>query len=235
MQKSIDEIYYDFKDRCKLLRNIYKDKQLQDEETEIYKVYNCYSNFEDIMTFEEYRKAKNFDIGRYRKRERCSTNIHKIIAIAKITKAKLVFGTITLNDDFLKENYNTQKLRIQRYIKRSFFYSIKNADYGNKNNRLHYHFIGLTFEELIPTNKKSHQGRKLYNIKNDKWKNGFLPVYEIIPYDSKDLKKISNYIVKLNNHSNKISTKKSRLSILKNYEYLEKINYNYIDLVKAFI
>lgn len=235
MQRSIEELYKEFKDRCKLLRIIYKDKQLQDEETEIYDLYNCYSNFEDILSFEEYRKVRNFDVGRYRKRERCSLNFQKIIIIAKVVKAKLVFGTITLNDNFLKQSYDTQKKQIQRYIKKSFFYSIKNADYGAKNDRLHYHFIGLTFEELIPTNKKSHQGRKLYNIKNDKWNYGFLPVYEIIPYDSKDTKKISNYIVKLNNHSNKLTTKKSRLSILKNYEYLEKIHYNNIDLVKAFI
>lgn len=233
--RSIEELYKVFKDRCNLLKIIYKDKELIDEYTNVYGLFNMYSNFEDIMSEEEFKKAKNFDTGRYHKRQRCANNFDRILMIAKISQAKLVFGTITVNDNFLQLDYENQKKKIQRYIKKSFFYCIKNADYGNKNDRLHYHFIGLTFEDLIDTGKKSHKGRPLYNIKNDKWKDGFLPTYEIIPYDTLDKKKISNYLVKLNNHSNKISVKRTKLSILKNFDYLEQIKYQNIELVKMFV
>lgn len=232
--KSIEELYKTFKDRCSLIKILYKDKELQSEDYNIYNMLNTYSNFEDLMSYEEYRKIKNFDVSRYHKRKRCSDNFYKIALIAKFTNAKMVFGTITLNDDFLKLNYESQIKNVQRYLKKHFFYSIKNADYGTKNDRLHYHFIGLTYEELIDTKKKSHKGRKLYNIKNDKWNWAFLPVYEIIPYNTSDKDKISNYLVKLNNHSNKLSIKKSKLSVLKNFEYLEKHDKNLCDLIKCF-
>jgi len=232
--KSIEELYQVFKDRCKLIKITYRDSKLIDEDTNIYQMFNMYSNFEDIMTYQEYLRVKNFDITRYHKRERCAFNYEKILILAKISKAKLVFGTITLNDSFFNETNDNQIKLIQRYIKKSFFYSIKNADYGKKNERLHYHFIGLTFEDLIDTGKKSHQGRPLYNIKNDVWKYGHLPVYEIIPYDLKEHKKITNYIVKLNNHSNKLSVKRTKLSILKNFEYLKKQKLPNIELIKTF-
>lgn len=227
------DVYDKYKDRCSLMKLIYKNPQLIDKDYSIYAMFNDYSNFQDIMTPQEFRKAKNQDSARYHKRTRCQINYEKIRIIAILSKAKMVFGTITLNDEFLDLNYENQKKIIQRYIKKSFFYVIKNADYGSKNDRLHYHFIGLTFEELIDTERKSHKGRKLYNIKNDKWKYGWLPCYEIIPYDCKDKIKIANYLVKLNNHSNKLSTKNSKLSILKNFDYLDKIKYkNSINLLK---
>lgn len=233
MNKSIEELYKVFKDRCNLIKLIYKDKELQNDMS-IYSMFNMYSNFEDVLSAEEFKRAKNFDTTRYQKRKRCSNNFDLIIAVAKLTKAKMVFGTITVNDNFLQLDYENQKKKIQRYLKKSFFYVIKNADYGKKNDRLHYHFIGLTFEDLIDTERKSHKGRPLYNIKNDKWKDGFLPCYEIIPYDTLDKKKISNYLVKLNNHSNKISVKRTKLSILKNFDYLSKYNTNLNELVKVF-
>ena len=233
MNQSIEELYKVFKDRCNLIKIIYKDEMLKDNETSIYSMFNTYSNFEDVLTKQEYRKAKNFDTTRYRKRQRCSNNFDLIIAAAKLAKAKMVFGTITVNDNFLKLDYENQKKKIQRYLKKSFFYVIKNADYGKKNDRLHYHFIGLTFEDLIDTERKSHKGRPLYNIKNDKWKDGFLPTYEIIPYDTNDKKRLANYLVKLNNHSNKMSVKRTKLSILKNFNYLSKYNNNLSELIKV--
>lgn len=187
-----------------------------------YTAYNTYTYFNDILSLEEFKKCKIFSQNRSKKRKRCADNYFKIEIMAKLTRSKMVFGTITLNDRFLALDYENQKKNIQYYLKKHFFYVIKNADYGTKNDRLHYHFIGLTFDDLISIEKRSKKGRLMYNIKNDKFKWGFIPNYEIIPFDMKDKKRLSNYIVKLNNHSNKISVKKSRLSILKNKNYLRK-------------
>lgn len=56
--RSIEELYKVFKDRCNLLKIIYKDKELIDEDTKIYGLFNMYSNFEDIMSEEEYKKQR---------------------------------------------------------------------------------------------------------------------------------------------------------------------------------
>lgn len=210
--------YSEYKDRVKELRGVGKLYDLPND----YFILNNPVYFQDLMTFEDFKKCKNFDSNRSKKRYRCANNYSIIEKIALLTRSKMVFGTITLNDDFMKLSYNTQKQIIQRYLKKHFFYVIKNADYGDKTERLHYHFIGLTFEEFISSGKKSKKGRLMYNLKNDSFKWGFAPNYEIIPFDMKDKKKLSNYLVKLNNHSNKISTKRSRLSILKNKKYLSK-------------
>ena len=190
-----------------------------------YEVFNNYIFYNDILSLKDFKKCKNIDCARSKKRSRCSQKYFTLEMLSKVTRAKMVFGTITCNDNFLKENYDTQKKRLQRYLKKYFFYVVKNADYGSKTERLHYHFIGLTFDDLFLNGKKSKKGRPMYNLKNDWWEvqdYGFAPNYEIIEYQCIDNKKISNYLVKLNNHSNKISVKKSRLSILKNKDYLKK-------------
>lgn len=209
--------------------NIYRDRvsslkglgQINDLEND-FAIFNSYFYFNDLMSYNDFKKCKNLMSNRSKKRKRCFDNYFKLEIVSKLTKAKMVFGTITVNDDFLKLDYENQKKNLQYYLKKHFFYVIKNSDYGLKNDRLHYHFIGLTFDDFVSCGKKSKKGREMYNIKNDKWKWGFIPNYEVIPYNMIDKKRLSNYLVKLNNHSNKLSVKKTRLSILKNVRYLKK-------------
>lgn len=213
-----------------MLYDLFKDRQhnlaymsnLLDNK---YEVFNNYLFYKDILSFSDFKKCKNLECSRSKKRKRCFDKYFIIETIARLTHATMVFGTITLNDYFLSSKEETQKKRLQRYLKKYFFYVIKNKDFGLKNDRLHYHFIGLTFDNLIPLGVRSKKGRPMYSFINDDWYNkgfGFAPTFEIIPYDLKDKKRLSNYLVKLNNHSNKQSVKKSRLSILKNENYLKK-------------
>lgn len=212
-----ETIFNLYKDRCHWLYNFYKT----------YSVLNSYHFFQDILSLKDFKKCHNFISSRSQKRKRCFDK-YKIIEIyCALTNAKLVFGTITLNNEFLKLSYETQKKNIQRYLKKHYFYVIKNSDYGSRTDRLHYHFLGLTFDNMVDSGKISNKGRKMYNLvvnEKTKWKWGFEPNIEIIPYNYIDKKLISNYMVKLNNHSNKMSTKRTRLSILKNKEYLKKYN-----------
>lgn len=212
------EKYGLYKERVKQLKNVGEINGLDND----YGIYNCYQYFDDIFSQDEFKSIINFKINRSAKRRRCFNNYFNTEIIQKLTNAKMVFGTITLNDDFINSSYETQKKRLQRYLKKHFFYVLKNADYGGKNDRLHYHFIGLTFDNFVNTNVKSKKGRDMYNLVDDDWKYGFPPDFEIIPYDMKDKKRLSNYIVKLNNHSNKITVHHTRLSILKNKNYLKK-------------
>lgn len=210
--------YNAYRDRVRSLKGLGKINDLEND----FAIYNTYHYFNDLMTYEDFKTCKNFMSNRSKKRSRCASNYFKLEIISKLTNATMVFGTITLNDDFFTLSDKTQKKNIERYLKKHFFYVIKNADYGTKNERLHYHFIGLTFDNFEKLDIKSKKGRTMYNIKNDHWRFGFNPVYEIIPYQMKDKKRLSNYIVKLNNHSNKLSVKRTKLSILKNVKYLKK-------------
>lgn len=212
------EVYnYDlYKNRCRFLLDDIYDKK------DRYNFLNCYAFFKDLMSFTDFRKCKSIDCSRYKKRKRCFNKYREIEILSQITQCKMVFGTITFSDIFINDSYETNKKRIQRYLKNHYFYVIKNIDFGTKTDRLHYHFLGLTFDKIISTGKKSKKGRPMYNLENDSWKYGFAPNIEMIPYNYKDSKLVSNYLVKLNYHSNKISTRKSRLSILKNKSYLQK-------------
>lgn len=216
-----------YKNRCRFLfdENITSIKK--------YELLNQYPYFSDILTLDDFKKCKNFDSSRSQKRKRCFDKYTIIDIFSQLTNATMVFGTITLNDDFLKLSYEYQKKLLQRYLKKHYFYVIKNADYGSKTDRLHYHFIGLTFDELVSCGKKSKKGRDMFNLKHDTWNWGFSPNVEIIPYNCEDKKIISNYLVKLNNHSNKVSTKRSRLSILKNKKYLERFDYRLAQILFA--
>lgn len=215
LSRPLGDIFDQYKKRCRFLYDVIAyDKK--------YDSLNCYDYFKDILSYIEYRKCKNKDTSRYRKRSRCFSKYNTIDIIAKLTNSKMVFGTITLNDDYFRLEIENQKKVLQRYLKQHYFYVIKNKDYGGKTDRLHYHFIGLTFDKIISNGKKSKKGRPMYNIENDNWKYGFSPNLEIIEYNCQDKKILSNYLVKLNNHSNKISVKKSKLSILKNKKYLQK-------------
>lgn len=205
-----------FKDRQRSLS--YMTKYFDNK----YEVFNNYLLYNDILTLKEFHKCKNIDSARSKKRSRCFDKYVTIETLAKLCKATMVFGTITLNDNFFSLSLENQKKVVQRYLKKHYFYVIKNKDYGNKTDRLHFHFIGLTFDKIISNGKKSKKGRSMYQLQHDTWKYGFIPNIELIEYNMTDKKRLSNYIVKLNNHSNKISVKKSKLSILKNKDYLKK-------------
>ena len=75
--------------------------------------------------------------------------------------------------------------------------------------------IGLTQEDLFITNVKSCKGNMLYKLYTQDYDMGHEPVLEIIKLSEEDLDATINYLLKLNNHSNKATTK-SRVRILKN-------------------
>lgn len=210
--------YNVYRDRVSMLKGLGKINDLSND----FAIFNTYDYFKDLMTYKDFRSCKNIMSNRSKKRKRCFDNYFKLEVISKLTNATMVFGTITCNDNFLQLDYENQKKNLQYYLKKHFFYVIKNADYGKNTNRLHFHFIGLTFDMLIKNGKRSKTGRSMYNLVNDKWKWGFIPNYEIIPYNMSNKKRLSNYLVKLNNHSNKSSVYHTRLSIQKNKNYLSK-------------
>ena len=120
---------------------------------------NNYNNFKDNFSESEFKKIMKNKQNRKNKRYRTKNKFLELYRISYcIPNAKVVFGTITLNDHYLGLKENTYIRNIHEWLKSHFAYSILNKDFGTKTEREHYHFIGLTNEELEPKNVKSNTG-----------------------------------------------------------------------------
>lgn len=196
--------------------------ELLQEKTIInYQKTSKYEYFNDILNEEDFKKATRLKNRKSGKRRRCYKKLEKILDMYEDLYfnqgiyCNLVFGTCTFDNKSMTWKEETRTKKINKWIKQHFVIALANIDYGEKTEREHHHFIGLTFEELIFTGKKSKSGYDLYNIKeNQDYKLGHEPNLEIIEKIENE-RKISNYLVKINHHSNKKSALNRRIRVLK--------------------
>lgn len=202
-----------YKLRCKALL----EKNRIENPTEInYAKLNDFKYFKDILNENEFQEIIRFKQNRKNKRYRVDKMLkNALITTNGINIRKVVFGTITLEDKFLCQKEDTYIRKINNWLKQHFLVAIVNKDFGEKNEREHYHFIGITTEDLYFTNHYSHKGIPLMRLKKDNYSMGFYNL-ELINFEDK--KKIRNYLLKLNNHSNK-NTSKNRVRLIKNPFY----------------
>ena len=108
---------------------------------------------------------------------------------------KLIFGTLTFSDSTLARTSERTRTRyVTKYLSDHTYHYIANIDFGDKNNREHYHFIAMVKDKL--------------ECKD--WNYG-LSKFQWIKMTSKDIKSTKNYLLKLNNHSYKSSTRQKRI------------------------
>lgn len=196
--------------RCKQLK---KDGLANEE-------LNNYENFKDIFSEEEFKSIINEKKKRANKRNRVKNWIKEIYKSKELIEeeSNVVFVTITLDDKNINLKENTYIRRIHSWIKEHFYIAILNKDFGDKTEREHYHFIGLTTEQMEYTGKKSKKGYDIYELINKTYKMGFEPTICKLDLKTHDLEQTTNYLLKLNNHSNKITTR-NRVRIIKNEKY----------------
>lgn len=202
-----------YKARCKQLK---EDRGLALEEL------NKYENFKDILSESVFKVIINRKSNRRNKRYRAKKRFKELYILKESLECEsnIVFGTITLDNKHLSLKEDTYIREINKWLKEHFHYSILNKDYGKKNEREHYHFIGLTVEPLeeLKTSenkpKKSKKGYILYELAYKNYKLGFEPTLCKIDLEVNDLDKTINYLLKLNNHSTKI-TSRNRVRIVK--------------------
>ena len=194
---------------------------------------NNYDNFKEFFTQSEFKTIIKNKQNRKNKRYRTKNKFLELYRISYVVpNPKIVFGTITLNDHYLGLKENTYIRNIHEWLKRHFVYSILNKDFGSKTEREHYHFIGLTTEDLEAKNVKSKTGYQVYELKNKDYKMGFEPTLCLFDLNINDIEKTIQYLLKLNNHSNKLSTK-NRVRIIKNYQADMAILLNNLEPKKA--
>lgn len=182
---------------------------------------NNYANFKNLFNKYEFECIIREKQNRKNKRYRTKTKfmeLYQIASLIETDKKKVVFGTITLDNKHLSQKENTYIRKIHKWLKEHFIYSILNKDYGSKTEREHYHFIGLTIEDIETKNSKSKKGYEIYELKNKTYTMGFEPTLCLIDLNKNDIQKTVNYLLKLNNHSNKMTTK-NRVRIIKNNQY----------------
>ena len=201
-------------------------KELTKNELINYNELNNYDNFKDLMSEEEFKQVISEKIKRSKKRNRTHKKILDMIKFLQMNdNFKMVFGTLTLNNKELENKERTRVKKIDSYLRQHYEVVIINKDYGDKTEREHYHFIGITKEDIMYIERKSKKGFPLFTLTRQNYTLGHEPDIEYI--DTQNIDKIRNYLLKLNNHSNKITTK-NRIRVLKNasYELWELINLN---------
>lgn len=123
------------------------------------------------------------------------------------TKYKLIFGTLTFEDKVIENtNKTTRRRYVQRYLSEHTIHYQANIDFGKKNEREHYHFIAMTKD----------------NLDSKSWQYG-ITWFNNIKFSRKELKKVRNYLLKLNNHSYKESTKQARIIRDRNDDKLDSL------------
>lgn len=121
---------------------------------------------------------------------------------------KLVFGTLTFNDETFKAtSKETRRRYVARFLKDNTENYIANIDFGKTTNREHYHFVALC----------SH------DIEKNSWKYGF-DSYREIKHTMDDIQKAKKYLIKLNNHSYKDSTRNERVIMNKSKTKIDLID-----------
>lgn len=165
-----------------------------------------YINYDKILKYEEFKLCqviyKNFRQRKYKNKEKILKWIYAIKNIKMYENYKIVFGTLTFNDEDLKINKLTRRRYVQRFLKENVIEYIANIDYGKVNNREHYHFIAIIKE----------------NINTKKWKR----IINIKKVNIDSIENTINYVLKLNNHSFKDTTKNERI-LQDRDKFIEKI------------
>lgn len=122
-----------------------------------------------------------------------------------------VFLTLTFTDGYLAStSRETRRRYVQRFLQKNSTTYFANIDFGEKNGREHYHAVILSKNKINPK----------------KWSYGNLDI-RTIGQDKNSLKRVKNYILKINNHSYKDSTNQIRLIYPKRNLIYAVINWIY--------
>lgn len=124
------------------------------------------------------------------------------------------FGTFTFNDDFISKSDRTQRDAIKNALKRLKIDYILNVDFGDLNERKHFHCILFLNQDLkeyttfkIVSSKGATKGLQV-DLKG--YTAGFSS-FEPIGSSKADILSLKKYINKLSNHCQKDSTENKRI------------------------
>lgn len=120
------------------------------------------------------------------------------------------FLTLTFSEDYLsKTSAAYRRDQISRFLKSNFANYVANVDYGDENEREHYHALVFLDYELECFLSRSDTGKVYFKYPSIDYQYGYFKVQPVLkPCDDKT--KLSKYMIKLKYHSSKDSTKFSK-------------------------
>lgn len=157
---------------------------------------SLYEIYFDQETIEECFKIYNAN--RQRKKNGWYEICKWAFAIENITSFKnfqIVFGTLTFRDEVLSKTCERTRARyVTQFLNKQSFHYLANIDFGTQNDREHYHFIAM-IEKKMDMKEWKYGGNKI----------------KLVPLNKDDILSIRSYLLKLNNHSYKESTRQRRI------------------------
>ena len=159
--------------------------------------HNCKELYQEWLSADEVDECfRIYNANRQRKKNNWTEICKWCYAIEHIpmySDHRIIFGTLTFRD-LCSTTQRTRARYVTKYLSSETVHYIANIDFGAKNGREHYHFVALVKDKMNRAN----------------WKCGASKFKEV-PINSKDLRIRKNYLLKLNNHSYKESTKQKRI------------------------
>jgi len=155
-------------------------------------------NDNEIKTYEmmaqafpvEWKEAYRVNDASYKRVKRLKERIKSMI-----TSGSCIFLTLTFKPDVLEStNEDTRKRYVKRALKTMSNNYVANIDYGEKNEREHYHAIVLCDK-----------------VSQEQWKYGNLDFERVRTNQEDSPVKIAKYITKLTNHAIKETVKQNRM------------------------
>lgn len=121
----------------------------------------------------------------YKKKQRIIKRLKHFVNCSDL----IYFGTLTFEDSVLSSvSKDTRRTYVRRFLKKNCLDYVANIDYGSLNNREHYHCCFTAIDDQF----------------FDNWQYGFVNVKQV--WSDNDFRALSEYIVKLANHSIKDGT-----------------------------
>lgn len=156
------------------------------------------------FTFEEIKCIENITKAYYKRLKRCRNYIKYCFKIGYV-----YFITLTFKPSVLDNTCEyTRRKYVIRFLNKYFKFYVSNIDYGDKNEREHYHaIVCIPFEDMNKKQVKKYIDCAFVEWLNKNGRNEFKKTYK----NDKDYKCLSSYINKLTNHAFKECTKNKRL------------------------
>ena len=235
----------------KFKKKLYKEKGLTIQDEINKKINECDKTMRELFTmkdlketmFEQYSKENGFTYDELKSceqmshaRQRKKKRIINTINFALKRGYKIVFATLTFNEENIKKTKETRRKNINKYLKQYNGF-IFNIDFGTLNEREHYHalifispqHIKEFIEEWHFDTKKKRRFKTINNFENvlkipNKYAYGWT-TFQLVntsTENEEDKTKIANYIATLTNHALKVEQTNLTINV-KNLKDLNKL------------
>lgn len=158
----------------------------------------------------------------------CYKRIKQHIDYILMQYPHVYFMTFSFNDNSLNKKPETRRRYIQKMLFQNCHDYVCNIDYGDDNDREHYHGVIASKEPLQMITGVTDEGKRYVNYVSD-WLIKYDELYgfhsaEEVRVSKKSRTKIARYVAKLSNHSVKVKQTKIMIKQKSAYQSIKTVN-----------